>query len=167
MPADRMIRQLQTKSDLINCVRLLRRSFGTVAVEFALTKATAPTNPAFVTKAKLKEYLRKPVALYGLLENELLIGCVAIEKSKHNNSTFYIERLAVAPEARHHGYGDELLRYAFERIRDAGGATASIGLMDNNDRLKGWYQTKGFVQTACKTIEHLPFKVCYMSKDLA
>jgi ribosomal protein S18 acetylase RimI-like enzyme len=167
MKAVRMIKQLQTESHLMDCVQLLRRSFGTVAVEFALTEATAPTNPAFVTEAKLKEYLRKPVALYGLLNNDQLIGCVAIEKSKRDNRTFYIERLAVAPEARHHGFGDELLCYAFERIREAGGTTASIGLMDNNDRLKGWYQTKGFMQTACKTIEHLPFKVCYMSKDLA
>jgi ribosomal protein S18 acetylase RimI-like enzyme len=135
-------------------------------MEFALTEATAPTNPAFVTEAKLKEYLGKPVALYGLLENDLLIGCVAIEKSKHDKDTFYIERLAVAPEVRHQGYGDQLLRYAFEQIREAGGVTASIGLMDNNDRLKRWYQAKGFVQTACKTTEHLPFKICNMSKAL-
>jgi ribosomal protein S18 acetylase RimI-like enzyme len=166
MVSDQVIRQLQTKTDLTDCVQLLRRSFGTVAEEFSLTEATAPTNPAFVTEAKLKEYLDKPVELFGLLKNDLLIGCVAIEKSKHDSSTFYIERLAVAPEARHQGYGDKLLRYALERIREAGGVTASIGLMDNNDRLKGWYQTKGFAQTACKTIEHLPFKVCLMSKKL-
>jgi ribosomal protein S18 acetylase RimI-like enzyme len=167
MAAGRMIRRLHTKRDLIDCVQLLRVSFATVAREFALTEATAPTNPAFVTEAKLKEYLKKPVALYGLMDNDLLIGCVAIEKSKHDNNTFYVERLAVAPEARHQGYGDQLLRCAFDRIREAGGTTVSIGLMDNNDRLKEWYRTKGFAQTACKAIEHLPFKVCYMSKNLA
>jgi hypothetical protein len=38
--------------------------------------------------------------------------------------------------------------------------------MDNNDRLKKWYSSKGFVQHDSRRIEHLPFKVCFMSRDL-
>jgi ribosomal protein S18 acetylase RimI-like enzyme len=126
----------------------------------------APTNPAFVTESKLKEYLTEPVVLYGMFYDGILIGCVAVEKSRRDDQVYYIERLAVAPEQRHQGFGDQLLCYAFDRIRESGGRVASIGLMDNHEVLKQWYITKGFVQTSCRAIEHLPFDVCFMSKDL-
>ena len=165
MLTERTIRQLHTKSDLIDCVQLLRKSFGTVAREFGPTEATAPTNPAFATESKLNEYLSKPVMLYGMFYGSAIVGAVAVEQSKSDKQV-YIERLAVSPESRHKGFGDYLLCYAFERIRESGGKTASIALMDNNDKLKKWYIAKGFVQTGRKAIEHLPFEVCFMSKDL-
>lgn len=162
-----IIRELHGESDLLGCVQLLRSAFGTVAIEFGLTETSAPTNPAYVTIEKLTEYLWKPVVLYGLFCEEALAGCIVIESSKQDKDTFYIERLAVSPAQRHHGYGALLLDFALNKIKESGGTIASIGLMDNNDRLKTWYQTKGFVQTGCKSIEYLPFKVCFMSKTLA
>jgi hypothetical protein len=32
--------------------------------------------------------------------------------------------------------------------------------------LKGWYQGMGFTETSVKTIEHLPFRVCFMELDI-
>ncbi len=89
-----------------------------------------------------------------------------MEKSATDERTFTIERLAVAPEARHRGFGALLLSYALNRITENGGTVASIALMDNNEVLKQWYQGKGFAQTGRRTFEHLPFAVCFMAGKL-
>jgi diamine N-acetyltransferase len=159
-------RELRSEGELCICVALLRAAFGTVAKEFGLTEASAPTNAAFATFENLRTHVQKGLILFGMFSDTSLIGCIAIKESKGDKTVFYIERLAVAPQNRHNGYGDQLLRFAFEQICAHGGTTASVGLMDNNDRLKEWYKSKGFVQHDCRRIEHLPFKVCFMSKDL-
>jgi ribosomal protein S18 acetylase RimI-like enzyme len=162
-----IVRELTSESELLMCVDLLRAAFGTVAKDFGLTEASAPTNAAFTTLENLRTHLETGLKLFGMFCDGSLVGCVATKASKGDKAVFYIERLAVAPEDRHRGYGRRLLSFAAEHIRAMGGTTASIGLMDNNLILKEWYKSNGFVQHDCRRIAHLPFKVCYMSKDLA
>ena len=161
-----VIKELHSEEELLRCVDLLRAAFGTVARDFGLTEESAPTNAAFTTLENLQKHLQKGMTIYGMFCDASLVGCTAIKRSKGDGAVFYIERLAVAPEKRHRGYGGQLLSFAFGRIRENGGSTASIGLMDNNDRLKKWYSAKGFVQHDCRKIAHLPFRVCFMSMDL-
>lgn len=161
------IRELRSEEELLRCVDLLRAAFGTVAREFGLTERSAPTNAAFTTLENLQRHLQSGMILYGRFCGVSLVGCVAIKKSKRDEPVFYIERLAVSPEKRHRGYGEQLLSFAVELIRESGGTTASIGVMDNNDRLKKWYRAKGFIPHDSRRIEHLPFKICFMSRDLA
>jgi diamine N-acetyltransferase len=164
--ADSTIRELHSEEELHNCVTLLRASFGTVAHEFGLTEASASTNAAFTTQDNLKRHVEKGLRLYGMFCASSLVGCIAIKRSKLEEPIFYVERLAVAPERRHRGYGDQLLSFALERIRLSGGTIASIGVMDNNEILKTWYLSKGFTQHDCRRIAHLPFKVCFMSRNV-
>ena len=130
----------------------------TVAEDFGLTEESAPTNAAFATQNGL--------ILYGMFVESGLVGCVAIKQAKAEQAVYYFERLAVAPDKRHRGYGGQLLSFAIERILERGGTTASIGLMDNNGILKKWYRSKGFSQHDHRRVEHLPFKVCFMSLDV-
>jgi diamine N-acetyltransferase len=158
--------KLHSEKHLHSCVGLLRSAFGTVAMDFGLTEESAPTNAAFTTMENLQTHVQQGMALYGMYCDSSLIGCVAIKKSKGNELVFYIERLAVAPDRRHFGLGGQLLMFAIDTIRKGGGRTASIGVMDNNERLKEWYRSRGFVQHDCRRIAHLPFKVCFMSMEL-
>lgn len=164
MPA---IRPIQDEKQIEECVQVLRASFGTVAQEFGLTEANAPTNPAFTTTEKLKAHTKKPASLYGLFVGGRMVGCVAVEKSKQREDVFFVERLAVLPKERHKGYGRELMQYSFDMIVKSGGRVASVGLMNNNKVLKNWYIGQGFVQTCVKMLEHLPFEVCFMSVALS
>jgi diamine N-acetyltransferase len=152
--------------ELRGCVHLLRAAFGTVAKDFGLTEESAPTNAAFTTLENLSRHVRDGMTIYGMFADGSLIGCVAIKKAKRDETVCYIERLAVAPGQRHRGYGGQLLSFALEQIYESGGTTASVGLMDNNYRLKKWYSSKGFVRKDCRRVAHLPFKVCYMSVKL-
>jgi ribosomal protein S18 acetylase RimI-like enzyme len=157
---------MRSEEELLRCTALLRAAFGTVAQEFGLTEDTAPSNAAFTTLENLQRHVQQGMSLFGMFHEKSLVGCVAIKKSKANELVYYVERLAVAPDRRHAGFGGQLLQFALETIRRNGGRTASIGVMDNNDALKEWYRSKGFVQHDCRRVAHLPFKVCFMSTEL-
>jgi diamine N-acetyltransferase len=88
-----------------------------VADEFGLTKENAPTNAAFITLNQLHDYMKKELVLFGLIKNDAIIGCVAVEKARDNDGTYVIERLAVLPEERHKGYGKILLDHAITMIK--------------------------------------------------
>ena len=161
------IRPIQANADVYRCVDLLRLAFGTVARDFGLTESSSPTNAAFTTFDSLSLHIREGMDLYGKFVDAELVGCVAVKQAKRDGRVYSIERLAVAPRRRHCGHGGELLAFAVERIREAGGATASIGLIDDNRVLKEWYLSKGFVQHDRRRVAHLPFRVCFMSLSIA
>jgi diamine N-acetyltransferase len=163
---DQDIRKLGTTEELRACVSLLRASFGTVAREFGLTEENAPTNAAFTTLENLQRHIEDGMEIHGMLRAGVLAGCVAIKRAKSRNGVYLVERLAVLPGFRHRGFGASLLSYALGRIQENGGTAASIGLIDENRRLKEWYQSKGFIQQECRRVAHLPFKVCFMTLDL-
>jgi len=96
-----------------------------------------------------------------------LIGCIAIEKSKSTLDTFYIEKVSVVPEYRNQGYGVQLMDFALTKIKESGGKNASIALIDSNTNLKNWYRSQGFIETGTKDFEQLPFRVCFMNKQLS
>jgi ribosomal protein S18 acetylase RimI-like enzyme len=93
-------------------------------------------------------------------------GFIAIEKSEKEEGIFYIEKLGVVPRYRHKGYGKKLMGFAAKRVRKLGGKKISIGIIDSNKKLKEWYKQLGFSINGTKNFDHLPFKVCFMEKNL-
>ncbi len=93
-------------------------------------------------------------------------GFIAIEQALNAPDTFYIEKLAVAPEYRHSGIGVHLMNFASNRIKELGGKRISIGLIDSNAVLKEWYKKQGYVAFETKSFAHLPFSVCLMDKSI-
>lgn len=158
-----MIKAVKDDNDIRKCVDTIKDSFITVANEFKLTPQNAPTNPAFITYEKLKQSIDKGTVLYGLSENDAIVGCVAVEKSREE-AKYYIERLSVLPDWRHKGNGRNLLDFAFEKIREMGGKNVSIAIIDENKVLKNWYFNYGFKEIGVKKFDHLPFTVCFMEK---
>jgi len=157
---------IQPESDLSTVVHVLNASHGTVAKQFGFTVETNPTNNAFIDEATLRLQLNSGIRLYGLTVDDELIGCIAVEESTKEVATYYIEKVSVLPEYRNQGYGIELMDFATDLIRQTGGKYVSIALIDSHAKLKSWYLTQGFHQTGIKKYEHLPFSVCFMSKQL-
>ena len=155
-----MISLVQSQKDIENSAAVLRRAFGTVALDFNLTPENCPTNPAFCTSEHLVKMQKRGIVLYKLTGKQ--IGFIAIEKSQKESGIFYIERVAVLPENRHGGYGRQLMDFAMEQIRDQGGERISIALIDGHTVLKKWYKDQGFRETGTKDFVHLPFRVCFM-----
>lgn len=150
-------------NELLN---VIRASFLTVARDFNLTGENAPSNPAFLTYGALEDSMRNGLAMYGYFDGGSIAGCVGIEASAKEPGAFYIERLAVLPEKRHRGIGKKLLDYACLEIRERGGHTASIGIINENTVLKEWYAHYGFSEIAVRRFAHLPFAVCFMEKRI-
>jgi ribosomal protein S18 acetylase RimI-like enzyme len=104
----------------------------------------------------------KGVVMYGAYRDNACVGFVAVEKA--NDDVFYMERLAVLPEYRHNGYGRELIGFVTDYVGNNGGKKVSIGIINENRRLKDWYISCGFVETGTRKFEHLPFEVCFMER---
>jgi ribosomal protein S18 acetylase RimI-like enzyme len=159
------IKEIATEKELENSVKVIADSFATVAKEFKLTKENCPTHPSLVTLKQVQEMKRRGLKLFGLFDGDAQVGFVAVEKKKGH--VFAVEKLAVLPEHRHKGRGGELLTFAADYVKNAEGTTLSIGIINESDVLKKWYEAKGFKGTSITKFEHLPFTVCFMEKAIA
>ena len=157
-----MIKSISTDQELETGVDVIRASFMTVAADFCLTQENAPTHAAFIKLADLLKMRDKGIAMFGLFNNGVQAGFVAVEKA--GGGVFYMEKLAVLPGYRHRGHGRAMIDFVIEYVKHNQGAKLSIGIVDNHDLLKNWYQTCGFTVTGTKEIEHLPFKVCFLER---
>jgi len=155
------------EQDLSAIVKVLNLSHETIARDFNFTKEDNPTNNAFVDEHTLREQLSSGIELYGLKTGNHFAGCIAIEKSKREADTYYIEKVSVLPEFRHQGIGVRLMNFATSKIKNKGGKIISIALIDSNSKLKTWYMSQEFVETGFKDFEHLPFRVCFMRKEIS
>lgn len=160
-----IIRPLDPKTELPSLLECIRHSFATVAQELGLTEENAPTNPAFLSLERLGASLQEGLEFFVLSENTEIQGCVALQKGRVEG-IYYLERLAVLPEYRHRGYGRVLLDHCMDRVRERGGKAISIAIIDENTRLKKWYEDYGFSQGLVKKFGHLPFTVGFMEKKL-
>lgn len=160
-----MIREITNAEDLEESARIIREAFITVARDFDLTEENSPTNPAFMTFERLSKSKNKHVKFFGLFENEVQIGFVAIERA--NDTLFYMEHLAVLPAYRHRGYGKRILDFVFDYVRNNGGEKVSIGIIEKNTILRDWYRYYGFAEKSITRFKHLPFTVLFMEKHVA
>lgn len=159
-------KKINSGDDLSLAVQVLNVSHGTVARDFGFTRESNPSNNAFINESTLKSQLNKGIDLYTLLLDGKIIGCIAIEKSSKESDTFYIEKVSVVPEFRNQGFGVRLMDFATSIIKKSGGKKISIALIDSHTKLKNWYIKQGFAETGTKDFDHLPFRVCFMSKQV-
>lgn len=159
-----MIREITDDSGLKESLEIIRNSFATVASGFGLNEENCPSNPAFISLAKLRELRGKGVRMFGLVCDDRQVGFVAIEKS--GDAVYYMEKLAVLPEYRHRGFGKQLMDFVFAYVRRESGKKVSIGIINENTVLKNWYRDYGFVETGTRRFEHLPFLICFMEKNV-
>lgn len=158
-----MIREIADK-ELPVCLDVIHQSFSTVAHEFGLTCDNCPTNGAFMPLSRLEDDYRKGNQLFGMYEDDALVGCLALVNKSIN--VFELEKLAVLPVCRHKGYGSQLVEFARCEARRRGAKMLTVGIIEENRLLKEWYMKKGFVHTGTAKFPHLPFTVGFMEMAL-
>ena len=160
-----MIKQLNP-AEFPCAVGIIRASFATVAKDLGLTEQNCPKYGGFVTTTeRLQTHHSWGWLIYGLYENERLIGYISI--SKEADSVYEMHNLAVLPEHRHKGYGRQLLDFCIEKVVELGGDKVTISITEENTVLKNWYTAYGFVHTGTKKFEHLPFTIGYMELEVS
>ncbi len=157
------IREVENNELSINC-EIIRKLFLTVAEEFHLTKDNCPTNGAFIETENLEKDKSKGIKMFGLFKNTTQIGFVAI--AKIDEDRYEMEKLSVLPKYRHTGYGKELINYVKDYVKSQNGKVVRIGIIEENQVLKQWYITSGFIEKGTSNFSHLPFTVGFMELTL-
>ena len=137
-----------------------------MADEFGFTEENAPGFTAFATTdEKLFRQMdgeRRP--MYVFVENGVLCGYYSL--LIRENDECELNNLAVLPEYRHKGIGKRLLEHACLIARDNGCRIMNIGIVEENKRLRKWYEENGAIHVGTRKYDFFPFTCGYMKKQL-
>lgn len=160
-----MIRRVEEK-DIVECVNVIRDSFGTVAEEFGFTVENAPRYTAFATtEDRLRWHLfgeKRP--MYAFYDNGTIAGYYSLLLQENNECE--INNLCVLPKYRHKGVGEKLLKHAFAVAEELNCTKINIGIVEENKVLRSWYESFDFVHTGTQKFDFFPFTCGYMEKKL-
>ena len=160
-----MIRKVE-QEDIKRCVEVIRKSFGTVADEFGFTMENASRFTAFATTEERINWHLNGVCrpMYAYWEEGVIIGYYSLLIQDNNECE--LNNVCVLPEYRHKGVGDKLLEHAFVIAKGLGCTKMNIGIVEENEILKKWYASYGFVHTGTQKYDFFPFTCGYMERGL-
>ena len=104
----------------------------------------------------------RPMFLF--FQEDFPVGYFSLTKC--NDGEWELNNLAVLPEFRHSGIGKALIDYAVARVKNYDGNKISIGIIEENTKLKEWYLKLGFKHISTRKFEHLPFTVGFMELEV-
>ena len=156
-----MIQPMYIK-DVEECVSVIRESFRTVADEFRITQENAPRFTAFaVSKERLSWQLNNEHRpMYVFVEENRIVGYYSLAIAEPTECE--LNNLCVLPSFRHRGIGEKLLRHSFEEAKRMNCSKMNIGIVEENQRLRKWYESFGFVHTHTQKLDFFPFTCGYM-----
>lgn len=150
-----------TKSDLKDCLKIFHQGYETVAIKFGLTEENCPDRGrACLPLQKLQADFENGALMFGYFCNEKLVGFLGIRM--HDNCICKLNDIIILPEYRHNGYGKELLTFCKETAKALGAHKVLLGMIDDNKRLRQWYENNGFVNVGYKNYEGAPYTVGIM-----
>lgn len=155
------------RNDIPECVKVIKESFMTVAAEFGFTAENAPRFVAFsTTDEKLFSQLdneHRPMYAY-FSEDGKIIGYYSLQKLENNECE--LNNLCVLPNYRHNNIGSKLFRHACEKAKAMGCVKMVFGIVEENVKLRKWYEKNGAVHVGTKKFDFFPFTCGYMEKSL-
>ena len=160
-----MIKEIQ-KNDLPACVQVIRESFQTVADDFGFTADNAPRFTAFATTVdRLEWHLNgEHRPMYAFFADGAVVGYYSLLLQE--NRECELNNLCVLPAYRHRGIGETLLQHAFWEAKKQGCAKMNLGIVEENQVLRRWYESFGFVHTGTRKFDFFPFTCGYLKKNI-
>lgn len=155
-----------SKENIQECVNVIKESFKTVADTFGFTQENASRFTAFATSVERLTYQyeieKRP--MYACFENGRIEGYYSLQIM--DNKECELNNICTLPSCRHKKIGEELITDAFEKARAFGCNKMNIGIVEENQLVKKWYQSFGFIHIGTKKFDFLPFVTGYMIKEL-
>ncbi len=162
-----MIKEID-KSEIAECVNVIRKSFLTVADEFGFTIENAPRFTAFATTEERlfyqNEYEHRLMVAYYDDGDGRILGYYSLMFLE--NSECELSNLCVLPEFRHKRIGEALLEDAVIRVKNSGCKKMKLGIVEENKRIRAWYEKHGFTHTHTVKYDYFPFTCGYMEREL-
>ena len=159
-----MFTKIDDISKLPVCLDIIHKSFATVAKEFNFTKENCPRHTSFMPIEKLEEQYKSGYEMFLYSYKTDYAGFFSLHKSDDNS--LELNTLAVLPEYRHNGIGKEMIAFSKKYADEHKCDKIKISIVEENTRLRKWYETLGFNHTGIKTFPNLPFTVGYMELTL-
>lgn len=160
-----MIRKI-TKNEIPDAVEVIRKSFITVADELGFTIENAPRFTAFATtEGRLiyhMEQEQRPMFAY--YEDAKMVGYYSL--LKQNDGECELNNLCVLEEYRHNKIGEKLLEHAYGEARKLGCSQVNIGIVEENVKLRRWYEMHGAEHVRTEKYDFFPFTCGYMKMML-
>ena len=160
-----MIRKMN-REEIPLCVEIIRKSFQTVADEFGFTIENAPRFTAFATTEErlLSQLDGEHRPMYVCEEGGVICGYYSLLMQENNECE--LNNLAVLPEYRHKGIGKQLFEHAVSTARNSGCKLMNIGIVEENQRLRKWYENNGAIHLGTHKFDFFPFTCGYMRLSL-
>lgn len=160
-----MIRPI-INDDINTCVDVIRNSFITVAKDFGFTPENASRFTAFATtEERLSwQFNHEARLMFVYVIDDNIIGYYSL--LLQGNEECELNNLCVLPQFRHRGIGEKLLLHSFKTAKELGNKTMNIGIVEENQLLKKWYESFGFVSVKTIKYDFFPFTCGYMERDL-
>ena len=159
-----MIKPL-SKSDLPACLDIFHLGYETVAAEFGLTEQNCPDRGrASLPMEKLVSEFESGTAMFGYFIGDEMVGVLGMRMLRPG--VCGLEDIIVLPGYRRNGYGKALLDFCKQRARELGAGKIRLGMIDDNKRLRKWYEDNGFVNAGYKKYDGAPFTVGKMECEL-
>lgn len=155
------------RNNIPECTKVIRTSFMTVADEFGFTVENAPRFVAFATTDdKLySQFDSEHRPMYGYFsESGRIIGYYSLLLLENNECE--LNNLCVLPEYRHKNIGSALFADACAKAKDKGCDKLVFSIVEENEKLRKWYEKHGAVHTYTKKFDFFPFTCGYMEKSL-
>ena len=152
--------------EIPECVEVIRKSFQTVADEFGFTAENAPRFTAFATDAGRLYYQfteeKRPMYVY--LVGRKIVGYYSL--ALQDDGSAELSNLSVLPEYRHRGIGAKLMTSAMLKAKTFGKSVMKLGIVEENQVLRKWYEGFGFVHTGTQKFDFFPFTCGYLEREL-
>lgn len=160
-----MIRKIN-KNEIQNCVEVICKSFMTVADEFGFTIENAPRFTAFATTENRLVYQleQEQRRMYAYYSDGRIVGYYSL--LKQNEKECELNNLCVLEECRHKKIGKQLFEHAVAEAKKMGCSQINIGIVEENVKLRKWYETYGAEHIRTEKYDFFPFTCGYMKKML-
>lgn len=160
-----MIRCIR-RCEIAECVEVIRKSFLTVAQEYGFTKENAPRFTAFATtQERLDHQYDEGRPMFGYFDEDgQILGYYSLHIQE--NGECELNNLCILPEYRHRNIGQSLFFHALIAAEDRGCRKVNIGIVEENKKLRVWYENLGAKHIGTKKFDFFPFTCGYMEIDI-
>ena len=148
-----MIRPIEW-NDLPVCLEVIQKGFETVELEFGIT---VERGWASLPYEKLTAKFESGILMFGYFANNKMVGYLSMEMFE--NDVCRLDGIVVLPEYRKKGYGKKLLDFCKLKAKELGANKIRLGMIDDNKRLRKWYEENGFTNVGCKKYDNAPYTV--------
>lgn len=127
-------------------------------------RKNAPRFTAFATTSERLEWQlhNENRLMCAYFDNDRIVGYYSLLVQENNKCE--LNNVCVHPAQRHNRIGEKLLLHAFEQAKQLGCDRINIGIVEENKRLRSWYERYGFIHAGTQKFDFFPFACGYIIK---